>query len=206
MEGMINRTIYTINPNFRLQSNHLLVEWIMIDTFTFQQELLQHESAFIYNKGKNQIICQRYGNSLHFIYAKITKWENRLLQKWLRGKLQEYIIDTANRVLPQRMHELEIQHCLYAKKVIVKKLRKNTLGLCYTDYKTIALSPRIILLPQRYLDTIILHEMAHLKFPHHRKTFWNFLTTLLGEDSKLQNDRMDAMMSTFYNYSEFLLK
>lgn len=206
MEGMINRTVYTINPNFRLQSNHLLVEWIMIDTFTFQQELLQHESAFIYNKGKNQIICQRYGNSLHFIYAKITKWENRLLQKWLRGKLQEYIIDTANRVLPQRMHELEIQHCLYAKKVIVKKLRKNTLGLCYTDYKTIALSPRIILLPQRYLDTIILHEMAHLKFPHHRKTFWNFLTTLLGEDSKLQNDRMDAMMSTFYNYSEFLLK
>ena len=203
---MINRTVYTINPNFRLQSNHLLVEWIMIDTFTFQQELLQHESAFIYNKGKNQIICQRYGNSLHFIYAKITKWENRLLQKWLRGKLQEYIIDTANRVLPQRMHELEIQHCLYAKKVIVKKLRKNTLGLCYTDYKTIALSPRIILLPQRYLDSIILHEMAHLKFPHHRKTFWNFLTTLLGEDSKLQNDRMDAMMSTFYNYSEFLLK
>lgn len=32
MEGMINRTVYTINPNFRLQSNHLLVEWIMIDT------------------------------------------------------------------------------------------------------------------------------------------------------------------------------
>ena len=48
--------------------------------------------------------------------------------------------------------------------------------------------------------------MAHLKFPHHRKAFWNFLTILLGEDSKLQNDRMDAMMSTFYNYSEFLLK
>ena len=97
MEGMINRTVYTINPNFRLQSNHLLVEWIMIDTFTFQQELLQHESAFIYNKGKNQIICQRYENSLHFIYAKIIKWENRLLQKWLREKLQDYIIDTANR-------------------------------------------------------------------------------------------------------------
>ena len=66
MEGMINRTVYTINPNFRLQSNHLLVEWIMIDTFTFQQELLQHESAFIYNKGKNQIICQRYGKSLEY--------------------------------------------------------------------------------------------------------------------------------------------
>lgn len=50
-----------------------------------------------------------------------------MLQKWLRDKLQGYIIDIANRVLPQRMHELEVQHCLYAKKVIVKILRKNIL-------------------------------------------------------------------------------
>ena len=34
MEGMINRTVYTINPNFRLQSNHLLVEWIHIPEHT----------------------------------------------------------------------------------------------------------------------------------------------------------------------------
>ena len=67
-----------------------------------------------------------------------------MLQKWLRDKLQGYIIDIANRVLPQRMHELEVQHCLYAKKVIVKILRKNILGLCYPGYKTIILSPRII--------------------------------------------------------------
>ena len=88
MEGMINRTVYTINPNFRLQSNHLLVEWIMIDTFTFQQELLQCESAFIYNKerirlfakdmgivctsfmqrllsGKTGLCCQDYWSAIH---------------------------------------------------------------------------------------------------------------------------------------------
>ena len=58
-----------------------------------------------------------------------------MLQKWLRDKLQGYIIDIANRVLPQRMHELEVQHCLYAKKVIVKILRKNILGLCYPGYR-----------------------------------------------------------------------
>lgn len=61
MEGMINRTVYTINPNFRLQSNHLLVEWIMIDTFMFQQELLQCESAFIYNKERIRLFAKDMG-------------------------------------------------------------------------------------------------------------------------------------------------
>lgn len=197
---------YIINPNFRLQSNYLSVEWIIIDFFTLQIELSQRDTMYIYNKGGNLVFYQRYGDSLHFIYAEIRDWGNRLLQKWLRNKLKEYILDRANKVLPQRMHELEIKHCLYAKKIIIKQLKKHVLGQCYKDFQTIILSPRIILLPQKNMDSIILHEMAHLKFPHHRKTFWNFLSTLLGEDSILQKERMDTTMSTFYNYSDFLLK
>lgn len=104
------------------------------------------------------------------------------------------------------MIEDKHQHCLFAKKVIVKKLRKCVLGQCYKGYQTIVLSPRIILLPQQYMDSVILHEMAHLKFSHHRKTFWDFLTTLLGEDSISQKRRMDMLMKTFYSYSDFLLK
>lgn len=206
MEGIRNKNVYTINPNFRLQSNHLSVEWINIDYFTLQMEVQQHSPSSVYNKGGNIIICRRNGNSLHFIYGEVSVWENRLLQKWLREKLKDYIIDTANSVLPQRTHELENKHDLYARKVVVRKLRKNVLGQCFAREKIIALSPKIILLPQEYLDSVILHEMAHLKFNHHRKTFWNFLTTLLGEDSESQKIRMDIKMSIFYGYSDFLLK
>lgn len=203
---MRNKPTYIINPNFRLQSNYLSVEWIIIDSLTLQIELSQRDTMSIYNKGGNLVFYQRYGDCLHFIYAEISDWKNRLLQKWLRNKLKEYILDRANKVLPQRMHELEIKHCLYARKIIIKQLKKHVLGQCYKDFQTIILSPRIILLPQKNMDSIILHEMAHLKFPHHRKTFWNFLSTLLGEDSILQKERMDTTMSTFYNYSDFLLK
>ena len=132
---MRNRLVYTINPNFRLRTNYLLVEWIMIDAFTLQMEISRHKPTSIYHKGRNLIICQKYGNSLHFIYAEIDKWENRLLQKWLKDKLKEYIIDRANKVLPQRMHELENLHRLHAKKIIVKKLRKCVLGQCYTTIR-----------------------------------------------------------------------
>lgn len=206
MENIRNRSVYIINPNFRLQSNYLLVEWVVVDLFTLQMEVSKHETSAVYHKGGNLVICQIDGHSLHFFYAEIAEWENRGLQKWLRDKLKAYIIDMADRVLPQRLHELEHQHCLFAKKVIVKKLRKCVLGQCYKGYQTIVLSPRIILLPQQYMDSVILHEMAHLKFSHHRKTFWDFLTTLLGEDSISQKRRMDMPMKTFYSYSDFLLK
>lgn len=206
MESMRNKAVYTINPNFRLQSNHLSVEWINVDNFTLQQEIRHYVTSSIYNKGGNLILCRRYGGSLHFIYGEISVWENRLLQKWLRDKLKDYIIDTANAVLPQRTHELENQHSLYAQKVIVKKLWKNVLGQCCSKSRIIFLSPKIILLPQEYLDSVILHEMAHLKYSHHRKSFWNFLSTLLGEDSMSQRISMDIRMSVFYGYSDFLLK
>lgn len=203
---MRNSFVYIINPNFRLQSNYLSVEWVLIDLFTLQMEVSKNETSSVYHKGGNLVICQRYGHSLHFVYAEIADWESRELQKWLRDKLKAYIIDTACRVLPQRMHELEHQHHLFAKKVIIKKLRKCVLGQCYKEYQTIVLSPKIILLPQKYMDSVILHEIAHLKFSHHRKAFWDFLTTLLGEDSILQKVRMDVQMKTFYRYSDFLLK
>lgn len=203
---MKNKAVYIINPNFRLQSNHLSVEWINVDNFTLQYELQKYSSTSIYNKGGNLILCRRYGGSLHFIYGEISIWGNRLLQRWLRDKLKDYIIDTANTVLPLRAQELENQHSLYAKRVIVKKLPKNVLGQCCSKSRIISLSPKIILLPQEYLDSIILHEMAHLKFNHHRKSFWDFLTTLLGEDSISQKVRGDLRMSIFYGYSDFLLK
>ena len=49
--------------------------------------------------------------------------------------------------------------------------------------KEIRLAPIIILFPQNYLDEVILHEMAHLKYMHHCKSFWEYLSVLLGKDA-----------------------
>lgn len=48
--------------------------------------------------------------------------------------------------------------------------------------------------------------MAHYKYKHHRKSFWTFLSTLIGEDSKMVKAKDDIAMSPYYNYYLYLTK
>ena len=70
----------------------------------------------------------------------------------------------------------------------------------------VQLNGGILLMPESYMDSVILHEMAHLKYLHHRKSFWNFLTILLGEDSNMQKVKMDIDMGIRYLYLDYILK
>ena len=103
------------------------------------------------------------------------------------------------------MHYWEQQKGLKAKSVSVKLLRGKTLGRCFHDGR-IELSTKILLMPESYTDSVILHEMAHLKYHHHRQSFWNYLSILLGEDSKAQSTRMDLEMGIKYFYLDYIMQ
>ena len=100
--------------------------------------------------------------------------------KLRRKNLKKKIIEVAERVLPARLHYWENEKHLKAKGVNVRNLRKRTLGQCSAN-NYITLSPKILLMPEKLMDSVILHEMAHLVHHHHRKAFWQFLSVLLGE-------------------------
>ena len=151
------------------------------------------------------VITQFDGRNLDIIYSNRTIWDNRLLQHWLRIKLKECIISRAEKVLPERLHYWEQQKGLKAKSVTVKLLRGKTLGRCFHDGR-IELSPKILLMPESYTDSVILHEMAHLKHHHHRQSFWNYLSLLIGEDAKIQKARMDLEMGIKYCYLDYIMQ
>ena len=109
------------------------------------------------------------------------------------------------RVLPLRLRELERKNNLFGNKVVVKKLRGNTMGCC-SVYNEISLIPGLIIMPQALIDSVILHEMAHYKYKHHRKSFWNFLSQLLGEDAQTQKGAMDIVLSKYWLQIKYLMK
>lgn len=203
---MTRLRLYVINPDLRLHSKFLSVEWVKIDYYTFLIETQCLDSEALCKANGDAVACRHSGDVLCFIYACVNNWENRLLQDWLRGKIKEYVLRVANVVLPMRLHELEARHGLYARGVVVKKLNRNVLGRCLCRDGIIELSPKILLLPEEYADSVILHELAHLRYPHHGKPFWRLLTELLGTDAHDHKQRRDILMARFYGYADFLLR
>jgi predicted metal-dependent hydrolase len=199
---------FWINPNFRLNSPYIHTEWIKVDTNVIRQEVtITAPYKKVYLTNTQCVICMvsSYYAALDIFYAENTNFENLRLQKWLRETIRDGITQRASIVLPPRLRELEKKNKLYGNRVFVKKLRANILGCC-TCYNDITLIPGLIIMPQPLIDSVILHEMAHYKHKHHRKSFWNFLSQLLGEDAKTQNKAMDVVLSKYMSQIKYLMK
>ena len=144
-------------------------------------------------------------SGLDLIYSDSTNFENLRLQSWLRKIIRDQVIIRAKEVLPFRLHKLESIHNIKARGIEVKKLRKGVLGQC-NSYKVISLSPLLVIFPIDFADMVILHEMAHLKYMHHRKTFWEYLSSLLQDDAKQQNELRNIVLSKYVEFYHFLMK
>ena len=44
------------------------------------------------------------------------------------------------------------------------------------------------------------------KYKHHRKSFWKFLSQLLGEDAQLQNKALNIVLSKYWIQIKYLMK
>ncbi|QOQ98390.1 YgjP-like metallopeptidase domain-containing protein [Helicobacter winghamensis] len=49
------------------------------------------------------------------------------------------------------------------------------LGCCYAKTQKIRFSLRLSLMPKDCIDSVIIHELAHLKYQNHSKDFWKFV-------------------------------
>ena len=209
MEHQVKREpSFWLNPNFRLNSPYFHFSWFTADMNILRQEaMIKSVERKVYQTNTQCIVCMICPNhsSLDIVYSKNKNFENLRLQKWLRETIRDEITARARIVLPNRLRELERKHNLFGNKVMIKKLRGNTMGCC-SIYNDITLMPGLIIMPQPLIDSVILHEMAHYKYKHHRKSFWNFFSQLLGEDARMQKGAMDIALSKYWLQIKFLMK
>lgn len=196
---------YKITPAFRLTTRCLAVNWHCVDV-----AVLEHEATIVdgrrhafYYRGTPQVLLLYMEGHLDIVYQPETDFECRGIQKWLQERICDVIWGLAETILPARLHFWEQQKGMKAKGVSVKPMRRGIMGYC-THNNHIALAPYLVLFKQEWLDGVILHEMAHFRHKHHRKSFWNHLSTLIGEDSKLAKVKHDIAISPYFDYFCFL--
>lgn len=198
---------FKINPNFRLTTKHLSVVWHLVDRYTLQCEAsvaMPGRYIFISPAGI-EMMAQYHDGVIDLVYNRLTPFESRKAQKWLRELLRDTIMLVAKEVLPARVKYWEDIKGIHGTGVTVKRLRKNVLGQC-SFCNHVYLQPFLVIFKQEWMDGVILHEMAHYKHKHHRKAFWNYLSTLLGTDSMAADAKNDIALSPYYAYYLYLTK
>lgn len=205
--GSVKQPTFKINPRFRLTTRHLSVVWHIVDRETLQCEsfITMPDRYILSGNNGAEIIVQYHEGMMDMIYHHDTDFESRKTQKWLRELFRDTILRIARKVLPERVRYWENLKGIHGTGVSVKRLRKNILGYC-TFHNHIALQPFLVIFRQEWMDGVILHEMAHYKYKHHRKSFWDYLSTLLSKDSKMASVKDDIAMSPYYEYYLYLTK
>ncbi|MBN2484684.1 MAG: M48 family metallopeptidase [Bacteroidales bacterium] len=99
------------------------------------------------------------------------------IQHFIRHAIVQTIRFEALNYLPKRTKELAAIFNLEVSGVKVRN-NKTRWGSC-SGKNSINLNIHLMRLPDRLIDYVILHELAHTRVKSHGKPFWQFLETLL---------------------------
>ena len=198
---------YLVNPSMRLATAQFRLSWHCIDPVVLVSEAKRElpDRHIFMAKGECHVMAIEAPGALDMIYSSRSEFMLRGEQQWLRRTVRDAVIHTAELLLPRRLAHLERLHGLHSSGVTVKRLRKCVLGQC-DSRRHICLSPMIVILPERLMDEVILHEMAHLKQMNHGPRFWALLSTLLGEDAKARKTELDRLCGSYYPLFNYLMK
>lgn len=94
--------------------------------------------------------------------------------KLCKHKLLAWIKDYANKYLSSQLSLISAMTSLEYENLTIRD-QKTIWGSC-TANKSISLNYKLIFLPQRLLQYVIIHELCHTKFLNHSAKFWNHVS------------------------------
>lgn len=95
----------------------------------------------------------------------------RLCIEWYKTRGLEKIQERIN-IYSSKMELIPIK--------LVLKDQELRWGSC-TNNGTILINWRIMMAPMRIVDYVVVHEMAHLRYPDHSEVFWRYLSSILPD-------------------------
>lgn len=85
--------------------------------------------------------------------------------------------------IKSRVEDLNLQHFQEEINVIRIKNNQSNWGSCSTN-RNINLSSRLLFAPDKVIEYVIIHELAHLKEMNHSQRFWNIVASAMPDYKK----------------------
>jgi len=115
---------------------------------------------------------------LHIACPLQTDFADERVQQLLKSLLEKALRHEAKRVLPARLKSLaDVQGFTYAQVRIA--YTKSRWGSC-SSRRNINLSIALMLLPDRLVNYVLLHELCHTVEMNHSPRFWNLMNKVTG--------------------------
>ncbi len=97
-----------------------------------------------------------------------------------KNNLEQFYKEQCNHIFPSRVYMYSEQNHIKISNVKAVKY-KSVWGCCTYSKGIIKLNTKLILAPVGTIDSVICHELAHIKHPDHSKEFYNYLTSIYPE-------------------------
>ena len=158
------QTIFTEESDFKTKTHELLIS--------------KHDS--------DELKLSVHSNKINIKYPKSMNVSDDTVQQEVRKGIERALRKEAKEYLPKRLDELAQQSNLEFKALAIKNT-KTRWGSC-SHQNNINLNLHLMRLPNRLIDYVILHELAHTKVKNHSKYFWNFLESILPNSKELDRE------------------
>ena len=136
----------------------------MID---FQEIKFKNNNGFFY-LGKKYIVIKHDGNGISFSDDKVYIGNDFDIDKWYKKQAKQLFLE-----------RLDYNYNNFSRKIPYPKLRIRKMssrwGVCNIETHVITLNLELIKRHIDYLDYVIIHEMSHLIYGDHSRSFWKLV-------------------------------
>ena len=147
---------------------------------TRQEKKQQSEKEFTYLGKKYNLVLI---NSKEITLGLETILYNNLetLHKWLVKQANSIFLEELN-----KMYNIFPVNIPYPSLTI--RQMKTRWGVCNTKTKRVTLNLELIKKDLKYLDYVIVHELAHLVYPNHQHEFWSLVGQVIPNYKSLRKE------------------
>lgn len=147
---------------------------------TRQEKKQQKEKEFTYlGKKYNLVLINSKEITLGLETILYNNLEN--LHKWLVKQANSIFLEELN-----KMYNIFPVNIPYPSLTI--RQMKTRWGVCNTKTKRVTLNLELIKKDLKYLDYVIVHELAHLVYPNHQQEFWSLVGQVIPNYKELRKE------------------